>query len=147
MRELPTNDFKNWDGELFGKPRPVPPRPKTKPRNGKPLRTVTEIRNTRAMENHIGGAAERYGNPSQAQQESITENHSRTRLPPVGGSVRSLNPSPPCVEIASEFPRAIERKDARAKRAPQGGGSERARPLRSNAHNFRAIRARLSRER
>jgi len=115
MKEPQTQEFLKWDGRLFGKPRPAPPPRKTKPRYGKPLRTVTEIHNTRAMEIHNAEPPKRYGKPSQAQNGSVTENHSRTSLPSIGSSPVSLTASRELIEL--------ERR--RALRAPK---SAQARP-------------------
>jgi hypothetical protein len=114
MKELATQEFQTWDGRLFGKPRPVPPPPKIKSRDGKSARTVTESHNTRVMENHNGEVTKRYGNPSQAQNDSVMEIRRRTRLPAIGNQPASLNASPFLVATREQ------QNAARARRAPKG---------------------------
>ena len=134
MKEQATRDFQKWDGTLFGKPRPVPPTPKTKSRYGKSERTATEIQNTCATEIHNTATPERYGKPSQAENDGVMETRRRTRLPATYDHHSPLSASPYLVAT-------IERQDARAKRAPQGAvASERGRTAAAGGPITRLIR-------
>jgi hypothetical protein len=85
MKDMPTRDFLQWDGKLFGKPRPVRP----PPRKGRKQNPVMEIHNAplgKSITPALGKSITPNGqsvmeNPNKQAGDSVREIHNRTSLP------------------------------------------------------------------
>jgi hypothetical protein len=128
---FPTRDYDHWDGTKFTDR-------KTKSRAPIPARGVRENQHGSVLENHPSANGSVLEIQHIHGNQGVRENQHITSLPLTSSS----SPSSSCLSASPFLVAALERKDARAKRAPQGAVASERVPSNRSEQNFPAIRAR-----